>query len=56
MGNISIDTQQLELKEIPLEEILEAKSIKTNSLIVDIDTVEFTDSLCKVDIRFVSLF
>lgn len=56
IDNISIDTQQLEVKEISLEEILDAKSIKTNSLIIDVETVEFTDSLCEVDIRFVLLF
>ena len=54
--DLLIDTKELEVYDISLTEILQTESIKTNSLIIDIEEDEFQDITLNISIRFVSLF
>ena len=54
IDDIRINTKELEICNISLEELLGLSSIKTNSLAVDLGDRKLDDSLFTMNIKFVS--
>ena len=51
LNDLNVDTKELECISISLEEILEAKSIKANVLVVNYSDIEFNYDFTNIKIR-----